>query len=69
MTWESQVVKYIASLPRVNKYILGMQLYAMDWPNGGGSANPASSYEYANAEALAAQRGRHARRSTAPPMR
>jgi spore germination protein YaaH len=57
MSWESQVIKYVASLPRVNKYILGMQLYAMDWPNGGGSANPASSYEYANAVALAASVG------------
>ena len=53
LTWESQVIKYVASLPRVNKYILGMQLYAMDWPNGGGSASPASSYEYADAVALA----------------
>jgi spore germination protein YaaH len=57
MTWESQVIKYVASLPRVNKYILGMQLYAMDWPNGGGAANPASSYEYASAMALAASVG------------
>jgi spore germination protein YaaH len=53
MTWQSQVIKYVASLPRVNKYILGMQLYAMDWANGGGLAHPASSYEYAGAMALA----------------
>ncbi len=53
MTWQSQVIKYVASLPRVNKYVLGMQLYAMDWPNGGGAANPASSYEYTGAMALA----------------
>ncbi len=57
MTWESQVISYVASLPRVNKYILGMQLYAMDWPNGGGAANPASSYEYGNAIGLAQRVG------------
>jgi spore germination protein YaaH len=57
MTWQSQVIKYVASLPRVNKYILGMQLYAMDWANGGGVAHPASSYEYAQAMALAASVG------------
>ena len=57
MTWVHGVVAYISTLPRVTKYILGMQLYAMDWPNGGGSANPATSYEYANAVALAASVG------------
>jgi spore germination protein YaaH len=57
MTWVQGVVNYISTLPRANKYILGMQLYAMDWANGGGSANPASTYEYANVQALAAQVG------------
>ena len=57
MTWVTQVVHYISTLPRVNKYILGMQLYAMDWANGGGSANPAATYEYSGAEALAQQMG------------
>ncbi len=55
LTWESQVIKYVASLPRVNKYILGMQLYAMDW--AGGSGAPAASYEYADAVALAQRMG------------
>jgi spore germination protein YaaH len=57
MTWIQQVVTYISSLPRVNKYILGMQLYAMDWANGGGTANPSNSLEYADAQALAASVG------------
>jgi spore germination protein YaaH len=55
--WVHQVVSYISTLPRVNKYVLGMQLYAMDWPSGGGSAHPANSYEYADAVDLAARVG------------
>jgi spore germination protein YaaH len=55
MTWVRPVLKYISTLPRSNKFILGMQLYAMDWPNNGGAANPANSYQYADAIALAAQ--------------
>jgi spore germination protein YaaH len=57
ITWVRQVVAYIATLPRTNKYVLAMQLYAMDWANGGGSANPANSYEYQDAVSLAAQVG------------
>ena len=57
MTWERPVLQYISTLPRVNKYVLGLQLYAMDSPNGGGAANPASSYQYADAVALAASLG------------
>jgi spore germination protein YaaH len=57
MTWVRQVVSYIATLPRENKYVLGMQLYAMDWPDGGGTAHPASSYQYADAMNLAASLG------------
>jgi spore germination protein YaaH len=41
----------------VNKYVLGMQLYAMDWPNGGGAANAANSYEYQDAIDLATRLG------------
>jgi spore germination protein YaaH len=57
LPWVQGVVNYISTLPRVNKYILGMQLYAMDWPAGGGSAHPAGAYEYAQAMALAASQG------------
>ncbi|MBV9173993.1 MAG: fibronectin type III domain-containing protein [Chloroflexi bacterium] len=57
ITWIQSVIAYIRTLPRVNKYVLGMQLYAMDWANGGGSANPANSYEYQDAVNLAASMG------------
>ena len=57
MTWVRQVVAYIATLPRLNKYILGMQLYAIDWPNGGGSANPGTAMQYQDVMSLAASEG------------
>jgi spore germination protein YaaH len=57
IAWVRQVVTYISTLPRVSKYILGMQLYAMDWPAGGGSAHAATSYEYSDASDLAARVG------------
>ncbi len=54
MTWVRQVVAYLTTLPRLSKFILAMQLYAMDWPNGGGSASPATAMEYQDALNLAA---------------
>ncbi|MGZ4331249.1 MAG: fibronectin type III domain-containing protein [Solirubrobacteraceae bacterium] len=58
MSWVKKVIAYIQTLPRLDKYVLGMQLYAMDWPNGGGSrANTANSFEYQDAVDLAARMG------------
>ena len=57
MTWVREVVAYIATLPRLGKFILGMQLYAMDWPNVDGSANPATALEYQDVMNLAASEG------------
>ena len=37
---------------------MGTQLYAMDWASGGGAAHPATSYEYADAVAMAQGDGR-----------
>jgi spore germination protein YaaH len=57
ISWVRNVLAYIQTLPRVNKYVLGMQLYAMDWANGGGNANPAISYEHQDAVDQAARMG------------
>jgi spore germination protein YaaH len=48
-----QVADYVASLPAKSKYVLGTHLYGMDWPQGGGPANPAASLEYADVQELA----------------
>jgi spore germination protein YaaH len=46
LTWVKQVVDYVASLPQRGKFIFGTNLYALDWPNGGGPDNVATAYEY-----------------------
>jgi spore germination protein YaaH len=45
-TWVSQVASYFASTPLKQKVIYGTNLYAMDWPNGGGPSNKATAYQY-----------------------
>ena len=40
--WLRQVVSYVATMPQRGRFVLGMQLYGMDWPNGGGAANPST---------------------------
>ena len=57
LPWVTRVVTYIRTLPRVERYVMGTQLYAMDWASGGGAAHPATSYEYRDAIAAAAQAG------------
>lgn len=46
--WVKQIVAYVSTLPQsqVQKFIYGTNLYALDWPNGGGPENTATAYEY-----------------------
>jgi spore germination protein len=48
ITWHRQVLDYVTTMARREKFIFGLQLYTMDWPSGGGSAHEASAYEYAD---------------------
>lgn len=57
ITWVRRVVDYVKTMPQKRKFILGTNLYAMDWPNGGGPENKASAYEYQDAMALFGQLG------------
>jgi spore germination protein YaaH len=57
ITWVRQVLKYVGSLPDHAKFIAGFNLYAMDWPNGGGADHPAATYEYSVALSRLAQYG------------
>jgi spore germination protein YaaH len=50
--WLQKVVSYIDTVGVPGRFVLGMQLYGMDWPAGGGSSHPASSYEYSDLMAL-----------------
>jgi spore germination protein YaaH len=55
--WVTSVADYVKTMPDPSKFVMGTQLYAMDWPAGGGAAHPATSYEYADAMALAQTMG------------
>jgi spore germination protein YaaH len=45
-TWTRQIADYVATMPQPRKFIYGTNLYAMDWPAGGGPSHMATAYEY-----------------------
>ena len=45
-TWTRQIADYVATMPQPHKFIYGTNLYAMDWPAGGGASHPATAFEY-----------------------
>jgi spore germination protein YaaH len=51
LPWFTKVADYTATMPNKSKFILGMPMYGLDWPNGGGSANPATPLEFNNVSA------------------
>lgn len=53
--WLRRVVDYVKTMPDRGPFVLGTQLYAMDWTHG--SSAPAATYEHEDAIALAAQHG------------
>ncbi|HMS62240.1 MAG TPA: fibronectin type III domain-containing protein [Solirubrobacteraceae bacterium] len=57
ITWVTRVADYVKTMPDPSRFVMGTQLYAMDWPSGGGAAHPATSYEYADAVAMAQATG------------
>ena len=44
-------------MPHRSKWVLGTNLYGMDWPNGGGPSNVATALEYGSVQALIARVG------------
>ena len=44
--WATGVADYVATLPLKHKFVYGTNLYAMDWPAGGGASHPATAYQY-----------------------
>lgn len=44
--WATRVADYVATMPLKHKFVYGTNLYAMDWPAGGGTAHPATAYQY-----------------------
>ncbi|HMJ03802.1 MAG TPA: glycosyl hydrolase family 18 protein [Conexibacter sp.] len=45
-TWVRGIADYVATMPLKQRFVYGTNLYAMDWPNGGGPANEATAYQY-----------------------
>ena len=41
-----RVADYAASMPHRSRYILGMPMFGIDWPGGGGSSNPGKPLEH-----------------------
>ncbi|HST54588.1 MAG TPA: fibronectin type III domain-containing protein [Solirubrobacteraceae bacterium] len=55
LPWWTQVADYTATMPNKSKFTIGMPLYGIDWPNGGGSHNPGTPLEYDGIMELAQQ--------------
>ena len=55
--WTRKVIGYVGTMTNKSRFVIGIQLYGMDWPNGGGADNPATSYEYEDVMALARRVG------------
>ncbi len=53
--WFTRVADYTATLPNKSKFVLGMPMYGIDWPDGGGPSNPGTPLEYDNVMALASE--------------
>ena len=51
LPWFTKVADYTATMPNKSKFVLGLPMYGLDWPNGGGSANPATPLEFNNVTA------------------
>lgn len=48
-----EVAAYVASLPNKRKFVLGVPMYGLDWPAGGGPEHQATAYQYNGVVALA----------------
>ncbi len=57
LPWFTRVADYTATLPNRSKFVLGMPMYGIDWPDGGGPSNPGTPLEFDNVMALASEYG------------
>jgi spore germination protein YaaH len=57
LPWFTKIADYTATMPNKSKFILGMPMYGIDWPNGGGPANPGTPLEFDNVTAEESQFG------------
>ncbi len=57
LAWFTKIADYTATLPNLSKFVIGMPLYGIDWPNGGGRANPGSALEFNSIVTLESELG------------
>ncbi len=57
LPWFKKVAEYTATMPNKSKFVLGMPMYGIDWPNGGGPSNPGTPLEFSEITALANEYG------------
>jgi spore germination protein YaaH len=57
MAWFKKVAEYTATMPNREKFVVGMPMYGIDWPGGGGASNPGTPLEFNNVMALASLYG------------
>ncbi len=57
LPWFTKVADYTATMPNKSKFVLGMPMYGIDWPNGGGPSNPGTPLEFDNIAALEGELG------------
>lgn len=46
LPWARSIADYVAMMPLHRKFVYGTNLYAMDWPSGGGPAHRAETEQY-----------------------
>jgi spore germination protein YaaH len=57
LPWFTKIADYTATLPNKSKFVLGMPLYGIDWPNGGGPQNRGTALEFSDIVALEGELG------------
>ena len=57
LPWFKKVAEYVATMPNKARFVLGMPMYGIDWPNEGGPSNPGTPLEYGEITALANEFG------------
>jgi spore germination protein YaaH len=57
LAWFTKVADYTATMPNKSKFVIGQPMYGIDWPNGGGGANPGTPLEFDDVTALESEVG------------
>jgi spore germination protein YaaH len=57
MELSRRVADYVAAMPSKSRFVLGTNMYGLDWPAGGGPSNKATALEHADVESLLGRYG------------